>query len=341
MEMKPRIDGVSRLLGKLMMVNEGEKLEDKEIGKILVHPDIKQWLKAYDWVGEPESKFKDILGSLHMERAPEVGQWEQKIEWGLRKAMDDIHHIRYVIKEIENYDWNSTLQKALQYLPERTEIDPDFIITIDGFNGGMFRYGTVFLSVVYFDPSDVKKDAFAHELHHMGADYWWKKDPRIEKDLEDEEKKYLVRLMTYLVEEGLANSYCSPEAIEEVKNGKEEHNKTIRNYEERIDSFFDQLEELLRAILFEDGEMMIPEMFNQFTMDKEGKGLPYGHFLSGRMVMIMESASCVSREEILGLVKEPFQFFELYNKAAEELGTRKVSTEILEKVGEFVRDLKN
>ena len=339
--MEARTDGVSLLLNKLESIDE-RKLEEHEIHEIVDHPDIQRWLKAYDWIEERESKFKQILSKLHdgvdyeSERDELTIQeiWEHKIVYGLRKAVEDPDKMRSPLEEIKKYDWKSTVKKAREYLPEGTELEPVLVVTIDGFNGGMFRYGTVYLSLVYFDPSLMSEETFSHELHHMGAEYWWEKDPRIQKykNSEDKQKRYLANLFTYLVGEGLANAFCSPQAISEVE-GKEQHNEMVRDYQNNYDEIFDKLEELIEKI-FENPER-VPELYNDFTMDRENRGLPPGHFLSGRMIMIMDRSSNVSRDEIINLIKGPFDFLELYNRAAEELGYRQLSDKNLEEFPNF------
>lgn len=240
------------------------------------------------------------------------------------------------IKEIEDIDWESVVQRALKYLPKNTELEPNFVVTVDGFNGGMFKNGTVFLSIVYFNKSQFRDDIFVHEFHHMGAEYWFEKNPKIQRYEKERDNHFLTSMMKYLVSEGLANAFCSPEAIKktnEVDEESEELNQMIENYEGKQEKLFIQLEDLIEKIITEPDEDLTG-LYNDFTVDKEGKGLPPGHFLSGRMVMVMNGSQTVTEEEIIELIKDPFEFFKLYNKAAEESDKRKFSPEI---VGELER----
>lgn len=344
--MEIRTEGVSLLLDKLEMIDEEQRLEKNEIDRILDHPDIKLWLKAYDWIEDREDKFKEILIGLSEETSYEnkveeqkiEDLWEKKIDYGLRKAIEDTEKMLSSLETIKNFDWESTVQKALEYLPDDTELDPELVVTIDGFNGGMFRYDTAFLSLVYFDTSLISEGTFAHELHHMGADYWWKKDPRIQQfqNTEDKQKYYLVNLFTYLVGEGIANAFCSPQAITEIEGkDSEKHNQMVRYYEGKREYIFDKLEELLRRVLVYPVED-VSDLYSEFTMDKENKGIPPGHFLSGKMVQTMDRSSSVSQDEIINLIKNPFEFLEVYNKAAEESGTRKFSKELIGEVEDLL-----
>ncbi|MFO7791496.1 MAG: DUF5700 domain-containing putative Zn-dependent protease [Candidatus Saliniplasma sp.] len=353
--MDVRTEGVSLLLDKLDSIDErkleenkiGEdrKLEENEIDEIVDHPDIQRWLKAYDWIEDQEAKFKQILSELPegMNYDSVKGEqtiqelWKQKIDYGFRKVMEDIEPMKSSIDEIRGYDWGSTVKKAREYLPEDTELEPVLVVTVDGFNGGMFRYGTVYLSLVYFDPSLISVDTFSHELHHMGAEYWWNKDPRIQnyQNSDDKQKRYIAHLSTYLVGEGLANAFCSPKALAEVDGeSTEQHNEMVRYYQENFDKVFDKLENLVRKILDDSDDAS--GLYNEFTMDRENRGIPPGHFLSGKMVQIMDRSSNVSRDDIINLIKEPFDFLELYNIAAEELDYRKFSKELIDELGFFL-----
>ncbi len=338
-----RTDGALSLLDKLSSIKGGEKLKTDDLEGILSHPDIQLWLKAYDWIEDQEEKFKEILKDLPVDALENIDQegrniedlWMDKITYGLMKAVKEPEEMRSSVEKIKNFGWESTTQKALKYLPEDTELEPVMIVTIDGFNGGMFRHDTVYLSLVYFDPLNISEDTFAHELHHMGTDYWWKKDPRIQRpeSKEDKQEYYLTQLFTYLVGEGMANAFCSPEAITRLE-GAERHNKMVQEYQEKIDGIFDKLEELLERIV--DRPENVPELFSGFTMDKENKGIPPGHFLSGKMIQMMDRSYSVSREEIISLVEDPFDFLRKYNKAAEGSNARKFSKEIVKKVEDFL-----
>ncbi len=131
----------------------------------------------------------------------------------------------------------------------------------------------------------------------------------------------------------MANAFCSSEAITRLE-GAERHDKMVQEYQEKIDGIFYKLEELLERIV--DHPERVPELFSGFTMDKENKGIPLGHFLSGKMIQMMDESSSFSREEIISLVEDPFDFLRKYNKAAEGSNARKFSKEVVEKVEDFL-----
>ena len=333
MNIEPQTEGSILILNKLQKIENSKNLDEKDIEELINNPDIKRWLEAYGGNDKVYKIFRRSLLSIDEESHSDMDFWEKKIDYGFRKAADNIDKMRETIKEINNIDWGSVVQKSLKYLPENTELDPDFIVTVDGFNGGMFKNGTVFLSIIYFDRSQFKDNIFAHEFHHMGAEYWFKKNSIIQRYEEKHDNHFLTNIMKYLVSEGLANAYCSPGAITKTNTkdkDSEQFNQMIENYEENQDELLIQLENLIDKIISEPDEDLT-EPYNDFTVDKEGVGLPPGHFLSGRMIMVMKESQIVKDKEIIDLVKNPFDFFDLYNKAAEELDKRKFSSDLVDK----------
>ena len=285
------------------------------------------WLKAYGNVSVVEEKVRIILEALPGKPEHQLGLWEERIHFGLKKALRETDGMRRIMDGITSYDWDETLDIALKYLPEDTRLDPVMVVTVDGYNGGMFKQDTIFLSLIYFDLSVVSLESFSHEFHHMGAEYWWTKDAVIQglRSSEDPRKKYIVDLFTYTVKEGLANAFCSPQAI---TKGYGELDELIHLYEETSDQILIDLEVLMDKILSGNLEE-ISTSYYDFTMDQKGIGLPPGHFLSGSMVRTMDSSPAVSRAELISLVKEPFNFFKLYNRAVEKM---QISQDLLERV---------
>lgn len=343
MNVVSQMEGAVLLLDTLSKVREGSRLKEADIIKILSHSDIQQWLNAYDWIENAFSKFEQMLRSLHEKSPPDLGQWGNKIDEGLRNACKRPKKMRDTLQTIKSYDWNAIVQKTLEYLPEHTKLEPKMIVTIDGFNAGMFRYETVFLSLVYFDPSPTRMSMLAHEFHHMGVDVWWQKDPLIrqfrDKPKQEDRTAYFVQLFTYLVGEGMANALCSPQAITKINGeGKRvnQHNKMIKTYKARQNTLFDRLERIIDHIMREKSMEELRTLYERFTLDKKDRGIPPGHFLSGRMVQAMKRASSITQDQIIELIKNPFNFLHLYNKAAKEENLRTIPQPLLEKTKAFL-----
>jgi len=341
MKIEPQTKGSILLLNKLQEIKNCHKLKEEDIKELMNHPDIKKWLEAYGGSDKVNKIFKRTLLSVDDEPRSAMQFWEKKIDYGFRKAVDNIDMMKETINEIKNIDWNSVVQRALQYLPENTELDPDFIVTVDGFNGGMFKNGTVFLSIIYFNKTQFQEDIFAHEFHHMGVNYWFENNAIIQEYEKKKDSHYLTSIIKYLVSEGLANAFCSPGAIIKTDDDEfKDFNQMIENYEKNQEKLFVQLENLIEKIIKEPEEDLT-DLYNDITVDKKGIGLPPGHFLSGRMVMIMEESKAVDEEEIIELVKDPFDFFNLYNRAAEDMNRRKFSPELVDGIKKYIQEIRN
>jgi hypothetical protein len=223
------------------------------------------------------------------------------------------------------------IKLARKYLPKGTRINVDVYITVDPFNGGMARPGKIFLSILQVELTEESLKGLAHEFHHIGAIYWLNRDQKL-KSLKSSNKHacILAEVFTYFVTEGLANWYFSPWTTRIIE-GEEEHNKLIKKLEGEMPQLIKTTEQLLEWICerhepIED----INALFNSLSVDTSGHGIPAGHFLSGRMVGMMDNSNIISKEEIVELVKHPFNFFDLYNKIAPE--NIKLNITLLEKI---------
>jgi hypothetical protein len=120
------------------------------------------------------------------------------------------------------------------------------------------------------------------------------------------------------VTEGLANWHVSSWTTRFIE-GEEEHNKAIRKLEKERPRLLKDLEQLLSLICerhepFEE----IKTLFESLSINTSGRGIPAGHFLSGRMIGAMDNSNIIGKKEIIDLVKHPCDFFDLYNKTVGE-----------------------
>ncbi len=331
--------GVRFLLQKIDGVRKGVPLSDSDIQMILANADVDIWLCAYErWIEGARRALELILASLHKESPEGLDQWGQMIDFGLRVAVDEPDRMSSALKFFSEFSWSQAEQNTLRFLPEGTPMEVKVILTIDGFNSGMFQGNHVFLSFVYFDPSLVSENAFTHEFHHGGVTYWFNRHPLVQKytGKKGTQEAWLVELFTYIVSEGLANAFCSPDAIS-LREGEgmfvEKLNSTIRDFEARQDEIFTHLEKIIRYITEErEHRRSVKEPYERLTLAQGAASMPAGHFLSGRMVQTMDKSSKVTRGQIVGLVKEPFDFFTLYNIAAKDSNHRQFTPKTLKSI---------
>lgn len=280
------------------------------------------WLNAYtEFIPEFQEKLKKMLKNLSLPIEDEILSIFQR---GFLSAanMEILKMFEYRLKRASALSFDEYMELALKYLPEGTKINATVYITLDPFNSGMMHQDKVFFSIFLIEPDSEICSSFAHEFHHMGAEYWLEKNKKL-KALENSNEygKILASVFAYFVTEGLANWYTSPMAISVVEGleGAEMHNKAVRKLEKEKIKLIKHLEKLLHWIC----EMHQPieeikNAFNKLSVDTSGAGLPPGHFLSGYMVKVMDENPNIERRCIVNLVKNPFDFFDLYNIAADE-----------------------
>ncbi len=341
MTVKFNRSGTEMLLEKIETIAGGTSLTQSDINEIMGNRIVDIWIKAYEsWIPSARGEFETILANLNVGSPKGLSDWGIHIDNGVRSAIADLERVKAGLALLSEFNWAQAEWHALKFLPEGTQIDVDVFATIDGFNGGMFRPGKVFISLLYLSPSMLDASNFSHEFHHSGFNYWWDKNPLFRNlKAQDNTKEYwTISLFEYLVSEGLANAFCSPIVLEKSEKTSEytmAHNEIIQEYEDRWDEFHTMLEDLLGRITSENLED-IKEYYDQFTMDMSGRGHPIGHFFSGRMIREMDRSQTVQREQIIELVKEPFPLFHLYNKAAKERGKRALSKDLLHQLDSLI-----
>ncbi len=337
--------GAKLLLNKLHRIQNNEPLTESDIKEILSQSDIVEWVVAYEsWIEDIWNTIQRILESLHLDSPEGLDKWGSHIDSGFRTAIEDHERMLEGLELLSDFDWAETEQNTLKYLPQGTPIDGHVFLTIDGFNGGMNRGNKTFLSLVFIEPSIMNPAHFTHEFHHSGFTYWWKKHPIVDTWWENRDTKefWVLALFQYLVSEGLANAYCSPKAIERAEGTDpwiDAHNAAIEEYESNIDSIFQLLESIIDTILADKIDEA-KKLYEEFSIDQTGRGIPKGHFLSGRMTQSMERSTKISHDQVIELVQKPFDFFHFYNDAAFELGLKPVDSTLIEKLDVVLGQMK-
>ncbi len=344
MTVKFNRSGTELFLEKLEILAQGNALSQQDINAIMGNRVVDIWIKAYEsWIPDARADFERILANLQAESPENLSDWGTHIDNGIRSAIENLEKMQASLALLSEFNWPQAEWYALKFLPESTQINVEVFATVDGFNGGMFRPGKVFISLLYMSPSMLDASNFSHEFHHSGFDFWWKKTPFYVRynEQKDTAEYWALRLFEYLISEGLANAFCSPTAIEKVDGDSEwilAHNEIIQEYEDRWDEFHSMLDELIRRIA--SGNIVnIKEEYDGFTMDMSGRGHPIGHFFSGRMIREMDRSRMVQREQIIKLVREPFSFFNLYNTAAKERGLKEFSKDLLQNLDSLIAKL--
>ena len=319
-------------------VREGGYRAEGETGKILEiafkDKTFCTWIDAYaEFIPKFQEKLKKILMNPSL---PTEDEYLSIFQRGLLSAanMDKLEMFESRLKRALTLPFKEYVNLALEHLPEGTPIDVDIYITLDPFNTGMMRPGKVFFSIFMIEFTPEICSGLVHEFHHVGAMYWLEKNMKL-KALKNSHEygRILASLFTYFVTEGLANWYTSPMAISVVEEleGAEAHNEAVRKLEKDKPKLLRHLQKLLRWICEKHQPVEeVRKEFNNLSVDTSGAGLPPGHFLSGYMVKVMDKSSDIPKKRIINLVKQPFDFFDLYNIAAKE--EEKLENSLLEEL---------
>lgn len=295
--------------------------------KLFEEPDFSKWLEAYaSFVPDLRRSMFDLMLNLDEpvhEKGPR-GFFERQRLGFLRVREEGRERMLQKLRQVEASDYKSLEETINKYLPPDTPLDIDIYLTIDNFNQGMCRETSVFLSILMIDLETFSIRGLAHEVHHVGVLYWFKKREKwrqwISKD--QSPKRLGAELLIYLVGEGLANHLLSPRAISIIERPRSErekrHNARVQMLEESYPRLVASIEDIVKKAL--NGEIdSAREEYKGFSMDYSGVGLPSGHFTSAKM--IAEILNENDESIVVELIKDPWKLFIMYNNL-----TRKTHT---------------
>ncbi len=317
--------GARHLLDYLQALEQGGDVAELW-ERLWEDPSFAAWVGAYSrGIKNVEEGLRVLLrepgGDLQMEPA----FFWRALAQGFAEAMQpEINaRCRRSLDALLAADTRSIEAKVLAFLPLETPLEIDLHLTVDNFNGGMFRGRQVFLSVLKIPPERVASvvEGLGHEIHHVGASYWFERNPRLQQlRRQNAAGELIAKVIEYLVSEGLANAFFSPQAIEaapETTAGTKAHNARVRELEARWPAgLLHEIEALLVGALTASEPEELEQLraaFQSLSIDSSGAGLPAGHFAAGRMVQRISGA--LPRERVIALVRAPWKLFGAYNEA--------------------------
>jgi len=317
--------GARLLLDYLQALDGGE--ETAELwAAVWADRSFAAWIEAYaPWLEDFEAHMRSLLRAPAAVPDAEPAAFWQAFSEGFLQAMEPETNARCrrVLAALLSADFGIAERAALTYLPPGTPLDVEVHLTVDGANRGMFRGQRAFLSVLKVSSEEIPTilNRFGHEFHHIGAVYWFEKNPQLAQAREREPGGAMaVEIIKYLVAEGLANGFLSPQVLEPMEGASEEaklQNARVRELEARYPAGgIAQIERLLLKALSDptpEELSALEQAFRAFSLDLSGAGLPEGHFVAGRMVQRM--ARSLPLERVVGLVQAPYLFFARYNEA--------------------------
>jgi hypothetical protein len=177
-------------------------------------------------------------------------------------------------------------------------------------------------------------NSLAHEFHHIGFNNCFSKRDNVfqRANMPLYPRDIVVQLIYHLAMEGLANHFCTPQAVRKGIHKRNEENMKIAFYEE---GFILMLQESFRLIddCFEESVPFskLNERVLDFIIDTESI-LPKVHFLGERIISLIAENSDISLYEIYEICNYPENLVSYYNVSAHEIGLPFLSDERLEQV---------
>ena len=286
--------------------------------------DFSKWLEDYSsFVPEVRRTMFELMLNLDSP-LPDVGpsSFFEKQHSGFLEAREmGQERMMQKLSRVEAIDYKGLEEIVDKYLPAETPLNLDIYFSIDKFNQGMLRETSVFLSVLTIDPETYSVRGLAHEVHHIGVLYWFKKNLKWQQWVSEENspKRFGAELLCYIIGEGLANHLITPRAvsiIEERGNEREKsRNARIQMLEGNYPSLLASIEHMVRKALTKDLNTAYRE-FKEFSMDYSGVGLPSGHFTSAKMVA--EILKERDQSIITDFLNDPWSFFTAYNNLTQK-----------------------
>ena len=215
MKLEKRFTGCRKLISYLATYKKDSK-EEKEnlLDALFQESDFRSWIKAYNTIPSYENLIYSTLLELDKKQVyPEFPIFAEKIREGLNCALESGSQL--MMKKLNTLisDDSTQLEKLVhKYLPDNTPLSVKLIATIDGFNTGMVRGNVVFYSINSVNPKTFDSIKLAHELHHIGVNYWFNRNTKWVKwfEMDDSPQKIVAGLLRYVVSEGIANRLCLP-----------------------------------------------------------------------------------------------------------------------------------
>jgi hypothetical protein len=317
LKLEKRFTGCKKLISYLDTYNETPKEKKKKIlDDLFLESDFCSWVKAYIIVPSSENLIYSTLLELDKKQVyREFPIFAEKIREGFNYALEIGSPL--LLKKLNTiiFDDSTQLEKLVnRYLPDNTPLSVKLILTIDGFNTGMVRENTIFYSINRVNPETYDSIKLAHELHHIGVNYWFNNDPKWVKwfEVDDSPQKIVAEILRYVVSEGIANLMMSPNAVSHLNSSpqNEAHNERIKYLEKKYVKLLALTEEIV-LIAFNQEMEKSRELYRKLSIDETGSGVPAGHYMSAMMFeeILKEHEDSVISE----IICNPWRFFNIYN----------------------------
>ena len=225
----------------------------------------------------------------------------------------------------ENYDFNALVEKAKQRLSSflgkpidaTTEFNPVyfFVISADGSNKQDAIYAD--FNLIYKITEKQRIDFLAHEFFHNYREKYENHDFNYKSDL-----NFCIDMIQ---NEGIADQIDKTEGYEKYYTDVVELPEMVETMVNLYNQAEEDLERLHNSILkYSKEKISEKEMVDELIEIVKFNGHPIGFFMANHIV------SAGYKNEMLKTFYNPYEFFNLYNKAAKEQNLFQLSDEFME-----------
>jgi len=225
----------------------------------------------------------------------------------------------------DNYDFNALVEKAKQRLSSFLGLSIDSItklkpvyflfVTADGKNNEDAIY--VDFNLIYKKTEKQRIDFLAHEFFH-----------NYREKLENHNfnyKNYMNHCIDMIQNEGTADLIDKTEGYRKYFTDSEESPEITEIWENLYNQAQNDIKRLQNLILkYSKNEISEDDMGNELDDILRFNGHPIGFFMAGHIV------SAGYKNELLASFYNPYEFFNLYNKAAKEHNIFQLSNEFMD-----------
>ncbi len=313
--------GARALLDLLRRIGEGHPASELELEEVLATNAY--FVDFYSrWDGCNRETIKQAIRHLNQPERVPSGTLPTRLVSGFRQAVDQIDLLESRMSWLSKVEASEISERVLAFLPEGTPLDSTIHITVDAFNNAFAYQGEMGVSLLK-GMADRKtfEEAVAHELHHVGLQFWSNRDRARQALLQERSGRAVAVLhVQNLLAEGMANYYLSPRYVFR-EPGEEPPAGTYQARLARLEREQEQLylrAEAILAMSLADGAEYTPclEAFKGLALDMDDAMLPAAHYLGARMVQTMEQVH--PRDLVVKCVCCLREFLPLYNAAASQ-----------------------
>lgn len=291
-----------------------------------IEPDVEAWNKLFNTPGYTiltESEFSEEYFKNYFRLAYMPGKSDQ-LEQELKKKhwrIEYLKHMRKVPAELEKIEAhrrqllssNVLTEKALEltkeYLPENFTIGNQLLpISFVVFGNDARGYSNIIIDILYsIEQGENLKYLVGHEAHHFYRNMMLK----FSFPEETSPDYNLIWVLNQIQSEGIADQI--DKKVRYFKGGELENNKWALIYKKHLKNTPDLIEKMDSLLTYgSDNQDSLSIVGEELRNIVPMSGHPTGYFMTE--VIIGE----LGKTELLESLADPFEFFRLYNRAAEK-----------------------